>query len=258
MLAAYENDARYLLRDTGQNPFIPTAQLDRWINTARRTAVKLTGCIRELITGQSPYGAMAQPGNMTPGAIVPGMLPDNDPGAGLASTNSFMTIPNVELYPFDFGNQYLRQQTSGLDGIIDVIDVAVSWGASRPALDWWPWDELQAYARSYNVETFSYPGIFSTNGDGERAKVWLFPGPSTATEMEWDVFALPAILANDSSPEAIPPAFREAIKYGAASLALLNSRPQMAAVYYQQFLDSLGVSRLTSDRGKTGSYYWFN
>lgn len=257
ILAEYENDTRYLLRDTGSNPFIPNQQLDRWINVARRTASKLTGCIRVLISGQSAYGVQAQAGNMTAGGAVAGMLPGASPGAILASTNSFMTVAGVEMYPFSYLNQFLRQQYEGLDGVIDVIDVAVSWGASRPALDWWPWSDLQAYARSYNVGTFSYPGIFSTNGDGERGNLWLFPGPSLATELETDVFALPTLLGDQNSPEAIPEAFREAIKYGAASIALLNSRPSMAQVYYQLYLQSLGVSRLTSDRGKTSSYYFW-
>lgn len=254
-LSLYLQDAAALLRDAG-NFFTSKAQLTRYINQGRRQAARRSGCIRLLICGQSQYGASAQPGYLVPGAAIPGNLPDAT-GAGGPSTNLFQTIPNVESYPFSFGNAFMREQYAGADEITDIVDLSIQWGSGsyRPTLNWCPWEDFQAYLRIVNNLTSAFPCVWSVQGDGVNQIVYLFPPPVEAMEMEWDVIALPKALNTDSDVEILPEGFAGAVQYYAAGMAYLNSRPAQAMIMFDAFADRLGVARFSSDYGKSPSAY---
>ena len=246
----YLNDASALLRDSS-NLFTSKSQLTRWINQARREAAKFTGCLRCLIAGNSPQGNSAQAGTMIAGAAL----------AGQCLTNSFATIPGVEMYPYDYANPYLQAQNAGVSKIIDVLDISVSWGATRPTIKWMPWVDAQAFCRSYNVGVTSYPFVWSCQGDGTRGKVFLFPVPSVGGnlngEMEWDTICIPSDLNSNNDYDAIPDSFQDAIKFRAVALALMASfRFTEAQVHTQMFLNELGVDRAAAKRGAVSDYYW--
>lgn len=262
-LSWYISDTRSLLRD--QNAaWISDNQLIRWINTTRVTAAKITGCVRRLVTGQSAFGAGAQPGYMIPGAIQPGSLPDAFPAittAG-AATNALQTIPGVERYPFKgFFNPYLTAAYAGVKGIIDAASVSVSWGgASRPSLSWMAWEELQAYGRSYQTLQESFPIVWSVYNDGEDGEIWFFPVPSEPGDIEVDAYCVPSDLNNDDDVDAIPDGFQNAIKFGAADLAFQSTgRYAQSEVMRGQFMSALGIDRTATDRGKVPNWYaWDN
>lgn len=253
MLQDYITDTQALLHDTS-GLFTPVDQLTRWVNSARRQVALRTACIRILVAGNAAFGSGAEPGTLTPGPALPGQSE-----AGIAPLPTFTTIQGVERYPFAYANRLVHQQNSGVKGIIDVFNVSVSWGGVRPNLSWLPWDQLQAYGRSYNFGVTSYPFYWSTFGDGESGEVWLFPVPGTNSEMEWDCTCVPIDLADDTTPEALPMSFRNAVKYYAAHLAYVGSqRPAYSQMMLQAFTDTLGISRVASDRGKVPDYYWWN
>jgi hypothetical protein len=259
-LTDYLTDTASLLHD---NNFLfnNQTQLIRWINSARRTTAKRTGCIRRLLTGQSAFGASAQPGFFTPGGAQPGSLPNPFPAGTVqgAAVGPFQTIPGQERYPFNgFFNPYLQQSHAGCQRVIDVGMVNVSWGGSiRPALDWKPWDELQAYARAYATLVESYPYYWSVMNDGAMGEVWLFPVPSFAGDFEADVYCSPIDLNSDNDVEALPEEIRDSIKYLAAAQAYLSKKNYgEASLYYNLYADHIGVDRIAVDRGKTPSYYW--
>ena len=286
-LSDYLNDAIALLNDQNYS-FTSKKQLTRWVNEARRNCAKRTGCVRRLITGQSAFGASAQPGFIIPGAAQPGALPGAFPQAASfgqiggdfspsdfssdfntgsinnqnsivgAVVGTLQTIPGVERYPYQgFFTPALKAQHAGVDQIYDTIACAVNWGGTvRPQLDWMPWDELQAYCRAYSVLNTSYPSVWSVFNDGPFGEIWLFPVPSQAGEIELDVSAAPSALNSDSDPDAIPEGFREAIKYKAASLAFMSSaRYAQSQVMEDQFADMLGIARVSVDGGKSPTYY---
>lgn len=263
-LSEYLYDTRDLLRDSS-SLFYSKQQLVRYINKARINLCKTVAPLQILVSGQSPFGASAQPGYLIPGAAIPGAQPgafpgnSNSSGAASTSSNSFNTIPNVELYPFKFANPYVQAANAGVKGIIDVMDVAVTWGGIRPAMSWVPYSELQAYARSYNLGVSSYPSLWSTFGDGENGQVWLFPIPSQGNiqgEMEWLCSCVPFDLYSDDDFEAIPDNFTDAVPFFAAFLAYLNSqRTGNANLMLNHFNDFLGLDRAASDRGKVSNYY---
>ena len=264
-LSLYLEDLTQFLRDANYQ-FSSKKQLTRWVNEARRKVAQDTGCIQCLVTGQSPFGTSSQPGYFIPGAGVPGMLPGNNPnnlnaaGAVATASNGFNTIPGVEVYPFTYINQFLRQQYAGVNAIHDVFNVSVSWGGIRPTLNWLPWDDLQAYARSYNIGAFAYPFGWATLGIGEAGQVWLFPVPSTALpgEMEVQASCTPIDLYTDDDYDAVPHPFQSCVKFYAAYLSFLSTqRLGQAETYKKLYEEKIISSTVASDRGHIPNYYYF-
>ena len=257
-LSKYLADTSDLLHD--QNfLFTSQSQLTNWVNEARRQVAQRTGCLRCLVSGQSAFGASAQPGFAVPGGMQPGALPGNfaDNMSVGAAQNACQTIPNQERYPYQgFFNPFLQKQYQGVKAIIDTIACSVNWGGTvRPSLMWMPWDDLQAYARAYANLNSAYPYWWSVYNDGENGEIWLYPAPSTAGEIELDTFCVPKDLYTDDDYDALPAGFTNAVKFGAAGLAFLTSqRYAQANVMEGMFADRLGVARVAVDRGK-GNYY---
>lgn len=245
-LSDYQIDTASLLHDSS-NLFTGLFQLNRWINEARDQVAMDSGCLRVLAAGQAPFGIGAQAGTAVPGGALPGQPP----------VTGFQTIPGQEYYSYAYANQYVAAQNRGIRGVGDVFNVAVSWGGSiRPVQNWMPWDELQAYARSYNIGVFSYPFVWSNSGSGENGKIWLWPAPSTVTEMEWDCFGLPTPLYTDNDYEAIPTTYAKAVKFWAASLAFESSnRPDRAQTMQQRYLQTGVTASGASERSRIPNYY---
>lgn len=251
MLSNYLLQVRRLVKDI-RGTFYSDTELTDYINQARDQVALLTGCIPLLIYGTAPSGSSAVPGSFVPGSATPG-----------ANTTTFNTIANQEKYSYAYGNAIARAKNQHIKGIINVNTVAINWGGEspssgiRPALQWMPWEDLQAYCRSYSVGVSSFPWIFSTLGDGERGQVWLFPIPTTSLEMEWQVDCAPLPLVDNDSYEAIPSPFSDYVPFYAAHLAYLGSqRTGMADVMLQLFEKNSGLSRAGSDRGKTPNFYY--
>lgn len=262
-LAEYIRDCQDLLRDS-QSQFTTTAQLIRYINQARREIAKRSACLQAVVTGQSPFGTSAQPGYAIPGATVPGMLPgsisnnNNEPGASATTSNSFVTIPGVELYTYNFAKPYLQGQYDGYDSIIYVFNVSVAWGGYIPTLDWMPWNDLQAYARSYNTGMLSYPAIWSQKGVGESGQIYLFPVPSNISPgtMEWECVCTPKSLYTNDDFEALPEIYHGCVKYYASYLAYMGQqRTGMAQMMRGLFDEQLMISGVSADFGHIDNYY---
>lgn len=262
-LSNYIQDCTDLLRDSGMQ-FTTQAQLIRYINQARREIAKRSACLQALVTGQAPFGTSAQPGYAIPGATIPGMLPNsvannvNEPGAASTTSNNFVTIPGVELYTFNYARPFLRSQYDGYDSIIYVFNVSVAWGGYIPTLNYMPWNDLQAYGRSYNTGMLSYPAIWAQKGVGESGQVWLFPVPSNISPgtMEWECTCTPKPLYSNDDIEAIPEIYHGCVKYYASYLAYLaQQRTGMAEIMKGLFDEQILISGTASDFGHIDGYY---
>ena len=257
-LSSYVEEVSDLLHDTS-NRFNNQRQITRYINESRTKVARTTGCVRRLLTGQSAFGAGAQAGSLIPGAGQPGSLPGAFPNSqNSTAVGPMQTIPGVERYPFSgFFNPFLTQAYDGVKGIIDVGSVSVSWGGSvRPSLDWAPWDDFQAYYRSYNNLVSSDPWVWSVMDDGPNGEVWMFPTPSQAGDIELDCYAIPSYLYSDDDYDAIPDGMKQAVQYGAAELAMLSKEKYSQAAYFgEQMAMSMGTARVAFDRGKSTTYY---
>lgn len=262
-LQDYIVETQDALRDSNAQ-FTTMSQLIRYINRARREVAKRTAVLQAVVTGQSPFGTSAQPGNMIPGAFIPGTLPGSAPGnsneAGAVATasNSFVTIPGVELYTYNYATPYLQAQYAGYEKVIYVFNISCDIGGYMPTLRWMPWDNLQAYARAYNLGVTSYPVAWAAKGVGENGQAWLFPMPTNMgfATMLWECVCTPKPLYTNADFEALPELYRGAVSYYAAYLAYLGQqRSGMAQIMRGLFEEQLQINGVASDFGHVEDYY---
>jgi hypothetical protein len=258
-LSDYIQDTSALLHDYN-NTFTPLNQLIRNVNEARRQCAQRTACIQRLVTGQSGFGASAQPGVAVPGGMQPGALPGAFPAGTVtgAASNSLQTIPGQERYPFQgFFNPYLQQTYAGCSAIIDAASLFVNWGgAVRPGIAYLPWELFQAYCRAYATLVTSYPYYWTVHDPGEFGEIWMFPAPSTTGDIEVEAICVPNNLASNDDFDAIPPGLQNSIKFLAASLCFMSTyRYQEASIMEQQFMMRTGTGVIARDRGKVAQFY---
>lgn len=262
-LSDYQIETQDALRDSNAQ-FTTLTQLNRYINRARREVAKRTACLQAVITGQSAFGTSAQPGNMMPGAFIPGTLPGSAPGnaneAGATATasNQFVTIPGLELYTYNYANPFLQAQYQGYDKVIYVFNISCDIGGYMPTMRWMPWDNLQAYARAYNLGVTSYPVVWAAKGVGENGQAWLFPMPTNMgfATMLWEAVCTPKPLYSNADFEALPELHRGAVCYYAAYLAYLGQqRTGMAQIMRGLFEEQIQINGVASDFGHVEDYY---
>lgn len=273
-LSQYIDQVTDLLHDQ-RFMFSSQRSITRAINEARRQCALRTGCVKRIITGQSAFGAGAQPGYAIPSAMQPNSLPEAIPANSLGATLNGVTvgppsvtgaavgwcqtIPGVERYPYiGFFNEFLKQQHAGCESVVDTVSLAVNWGgAVRPALAWLPWQDLQAYARAYATLVTSYPYYWAVMNDGEMGEIWMFPAPSVIGDIEMEAMCIPSPLYTDDDYDVIPEGFANAIQYGAAAHIFKNSRRHTSALLLENdFNERLGVGSVSRDRGKTPNMYY--
>lgn len=244
-LQTYITQTRTLIRDK-LGLLTSTSDLTNWINEARGQVAQVTGCLEFLAYGMAPYGNSAEPSVMVPGGFTPGS----------PLTSNFQTIVGQEKYPYAMANAYVQQTNAGIEAVYDVTSIAVSWGSMRPALNYMPWEDFQAYCRSYSFLVTSYPTMWSNDGDGANANVWMFPVPCQGLEMEWQVLCSPAPLYSNSDYDAIPAPFTRAVKYYAAYLCYLSTnRFQQANAQLALFNRCVTVGRGATDHGRVVDWY---
>lgn len=140
--------------------------------------------------------------------------------------NSLTTVVGQEVYQFSTANT-LAQLTAGVNQVIGVISVACAWGANaamKPMLQPMIWSEFQAYYRSYNNGMQNYPALWSQFGQGVNGSIYLWPLPSNVSQMDWDCYCLPIALVDDTTAEAIPVPWTDAVQYYAAHLAFYDAQ----------------------------------
>jgi len=97
---------------------------------------------------------------------------------------------------------------------------------------------------TYNaqIRTFPFqyqyaPFFCAQFGRGTGGSFYMYPQPSQAYQLEWDCQCLPSDLTDDTSPEAIPMPFTEAVPYFTAHLGFLELQNYNAAQYYLKLFD---------------------
>lgn len=168
--------------------------------------------------------------------------------------NCWNTVANQEVYTFAAANTY-AQLTSGVQSILFVESVAVSWGALKPTLDQWNWNDLQAMVRAYPIVS-GQPAMFAQLGQGEGGSLYIQPVPTQAAAMDWVCICTPINLALESDPEAIPYPWTDCVPYYAAYLAFMNARRKdEAANMYAIYQRNMNRARAFSDSSMIPSYY---
>ena len=294
MLAKYLSRTSILLHDASFQ-FYPQANVISFINEARGQVAAEGQCIKVLPPGTNgiasitvntggnyagtPTVVITGPGSgavatahMTGSAVT--SITVGTAGSGYDNTtvisftggtptvqatatpviNCVNTVANQEIYTFPSVNT-LAQLTSGVASILWVSSVAVSWGALKPTLRQWNWDDLQAHIRSYPVVS-GQPAMFAQFGQGEGGSIYLQPVPTQAAAMEWNCVCTPIDLVDDTTAEAIPYPWTDAVPYFAAHLAFLSGRrPIEAKGMYDIYDATMKRSRSQSESSYIPDFY---
>lgn len=184
MLASYEVALLNLLQTPLQpTPLIAAAQQIIYINTARGQVAGEGECIRI-------YGSLA-------------------------------LVINQRTYPFSaitFG---------GALGVSGVNNVRTMW-FQVPATPGQAWMTPRAfewfglYKLNNATPTAGQPQEWAQLGQGQNGTLFIDPLPDLPYVCPLDASAAPALLTNDTDPEAIPPLWQDAVPFYAAWLAFMN------------------------------------
>lgn len=125
---------------------------------------------------------------------------------------------------------------SGIAGVFTVRGVTVGLVLGQRWLAPRPFPYFQTYYINNPVPKRGFPTSYSQFGQGEAGTLYFNPTPDRAYSAQVDAVCVPVALADDSTVEAIPYPYTDAVPYYAAYLAFLSAqRPMDADRMWQQF-----------------------
>jgi hypothetical protein len=191
VLTAYENSTRQLIQALGSTvPLIDTATLDQYINTARNQVAGEGTCV------------VAYPATL---AVV-------GPQQGYAFSS--IVLP--------------AGITPGTGPVLNVRQAAYQAGTGQQLVypRAWPW--FKTYWLDQAAPIPGPPREFAQFGQGTNGTLWvtLPDGPYT---LNLDVVCLPIPLVDDTTAEAIPELWQDAVPFYAAWLGMQNVQRQADA-----------------------------
>jgi hypothetical protein len=263
----YEFQVADLLHDPTLNRWTE-AQLDGYINEARRQLVMDTGCLRSLQASfltpgveQYQFGAVSGASILTGGANYSGPTVAFSGGGGSGAA-ALLTQSNgaVNTIVFtSFGSGYTSAPIATVSdtgagtgaaiqaGIINVntydfIGVHVFWGTQRYSLDWFPFSLFSARRRPYTQASLQrQPDAWAVYGE---QSIFIGTTPDQNYATEWDTVVLPTNYAvgDTTTADAIPLRNQDPIKFYAAHLAKFNAQnygeaEQMKSKYRERLLE---------------------
>lgn len=114
--------------------------------------------------------------------------------------------------------------TIGASQVIKIFSIACNQqGTFKPMLTQKVWSEFQAFLRIYANTQQNYPVYWAQLGQGVAGSIYLFPWPAQPLQLDIQACATVIPLVNDSTPEALPYPWTDAVPYFAAYLAYTNS-----------------------------------
>ncbi len=161
-------------------------------------------------------------------------------GAGSGATVS-LTVGGVnkltagcEVYPF---SSVSVASLPGVDTIHMIRSISLIYSNFRFSLPVYSFSEYQAKIRNYPFQYQWVPAFASQFGQGVSGSFYLYPIPSTAYQYELDCTCIPADLTTNSSTEALPAPWTEAVPLFAMHQCYLELQNFNAAGYYLKLFD---------------------
>lgn len=151
------------------------------------------------------------------------------------------TVAGTNLYPF---SSIVVSGTSGVASALHVrsIRYAVGNGFSRLRVRNYEW--FESYELNNAVLLSGPPAVWSQYAQGETGSFFVSPIPDDVYVMTCDCVCLPINLVDDSTPEAIPSLWQDAVCFYAAFLACLSAQSAQRQSdanrmfeRYQEFVD---------------------
>ena len=187
MLTAYQNATAALLQNpVAPTPLYPTASLTTWINSARGQLSGEADCIR--------------------------------------SMGSLALVAGQQVYPFSSITYAGSSATTGIQG---PLHVRTAWRAVAQGQAWmrpraFEWFSL--YELNHAVPVPGPPILWTQYGQGVAGTIYVSPVPDQAYTLALDTVCYPIPLVTDSTVEAIPYLWTDAVPFFAAFYALLSAQ----------------------------------
>lgn len=161
-------------------------------------------------------------------------------GAGAVLTAQIQPISvsqyAQEVYPF---SAVPLQTFPGVAEVFAVKSISFIYANYRYSLPCYPFSIYQAMIRQYPQQYLYIPTMCAQYGQGSNGSIYMYPIPSTLYQMEWDCFCLPAELLDDTTYEALPQPWRDAVPYFAAHLCYLELQNLNAGKFYLDLYDNM-------------------
>lgn len=195
MLAAYRTDTQNLLQSPGApTPLYALANIDRWVNIARGQLAGEAECIR--------YHA------------------------------TISTVVDQREYNFSALNTGVAA-TNGIAGIIHISNIRYSVGEGSRWITPRNWEWFSLYVLNNPVPPSGPPTSWSqygqgaapgATGSGRGGSFFIDPIPDGVYALTCNCVCYPSVLADDTTPEAIPYLWTDAVPFFAAYYAYLSSQ----------------------------------
>jgi hypothetical protein len=144
------------------------------------------------------------------------------------------TVANQQSYNFSNINV---SSVAGVAAALHVrsIRYVVGQGSSRLRVRNWEW--FESYELNSAVQVPGTPQVWSQYGQGEQGSFYLSPTPDIIYSLICDCVCLPIDLVDDTTVEAIPSLWRDAVCYYAAYLAFLSAQDAQRQADAQRMFD---------------------
>jgi len=152
-------------------------------------------------------------------------------GECIRAITTIATVSASQIYQFasvTLGN-------AGAQGILNVRQITVTSGGATTFLDNMPWEWFNRYFICSTQGTGT-PNTWSQYAQGTLGTVYVTPIPNAVQTMNWDAVLYPINLVDDTTAEAIPYPWTDAIPFYACALAYQSVQNQQAAAFmYNRF-----------------------
>lgn len=153
------------------------------------------------------------------------------------------TTANTQSYPFSA----ISLPVLGTQGVYNVRQINISVGNGTANLHPRPWSYFQYYFLGQIVPKTGLSTTWAQNGQGVNGTLYFYPIPDSGYTLNCDCVFEPVALVDDTTPEAIPYPWQDAVPYFAAYYALLSAqRGQDAAAMLQLCEQFIQRARKTS------------
>jgi len=141
------------------------------------------------------------------------------------SIRNYATLPIVagqRQYPFSAVE--LAAPTAGIAGIFNIRYAWYLVGDGQKSLRARPWAWFAQYRLNNPTPPTGAPIVWSQYGQGDAGSIFVDPIPDVGYTLQLDTVCVPDTLVDDTSTEAIPYPWTDAVCYFAAYLAFLSAQ----------------------------------
>lgn len=161
-------------------------------------------------------------------------------GAAATPTMSFINQLNEgqEVYNFSDINVSMFP---GCGAVYAIKSVSVIYSNYRYSLPCYSFSTYQAMIRQYPFQYQYVPTFCAQFGQGTSGSFFMYPLPSQQYQLEFDCLALPQDLLDNTSEEALPMPWTDAVPYFAAHLAFTELQNYNVAKFHLDLYEKMSL-----------------